>query len=114
MVTGKILIKESHKNLTNVSFHSTIRGIELNNLSLASLTLRWIWNICGSFIKSTIFKSNVVIRSCFTEVIFITRVLRNSSGGGKVTTVKRFLSCYQTWCLILNKVSDGRKVSKVQ
>ena len=100
------------KNLTNVSFHiSTIRGIELNNLSLMSLR---IWNICDGFIKSTIFKSNVVIRSCFTKVIFITRVLRNSSGGGKVTTVKRFLSCYQTWCLILNKVSDGRKVSKVQ
>ena len=79
MVTGKMLINESHKNFTNVSFDiSTITGIEPNNLSLASLTLRWTWNICGILIKSTIFKSNVVIRSCFIEVIFISRVLRNS------------------------------------
>ena len=44
MVTGKIneLINESHKYFTNVSFHiSTIRGIEPNNLPLASLTLEW-------------------------------------------------------------------------
>ena len=69
MATGKMLINESHKNFTNVSFHiSTIRGIKPNNLSLASLTLGWTWNICDIFIKSNIFKSNVVIRSCFIEV----------------------------------------------
>ena len=79
MVTRKMLIDESHKYFTNVSFHiSTIRGVEPNNFSLASLTLEWTWNICDIFIKSTIFKSNVVIRSHFIEVIFITRVLRNS------------------------------------
>ena len=65
MVTGKMFINKSHKNFTNVGFHiSTISGIEANNLSLASLTLEWTWNISDIFIKSTIFKSNVVIRSC--------------------------------------------------
>ena len=79
MVRGKMLINESHKYFTNVGFHiSTIRGIEPNNLSLASLALGWTCNIRDIFIKSTIFKSNVVIRSWFIEVIFITRVLRNS------------------------------------
>ena len=59
MVTRKMLINESHKYFTNVSFHiSTIRVVEPNNLSLASLTLEWTWNICDIFIKSTIFKSN--------------------------------------------------------
>ena len=47
MVTGKMLIKKSHKNLINVSFHiSTELGIEANNLSLLSFTLGWAWNIC--------------------------------------------------------------------
>ena len=79
MVIGKMLINEPHKNFTNVSFHiSTIRGIEPNNLPVASLTLGWTWNICVICIKSTIFKSNVVIRICFIEVVFIARVLRNS------------------------------------
>ena len=42
MVTGKMLINASHKYFTNVSSHiSTIRGIEPNNLPLASLTLEW-------------------------------------------------------------------------
>ena len=75
MVMGKMLVNESHKYFTNVSLHiSTIRGIEPNNLSFASLMLEWAWNICDIFI---FFKSNVVIRSCFIEVIFITRVFRN-------------------------------------
>ena len=60
MMTGKMLINESHKYFT-VSFHiSTLRGIELNNLRLASLTLAWTWNICDIFIKSAISK-NVTI-----------------------------------------------------
>ena len=80
MVTGNMLINESHKYFTKVGFHiSTIRGIEPNNLSLASLMLEWPLNICDIFIKSTIFTSTLVIRSCFTVVIFITRVLRNST-----------------------------------
>ena len=79
MVTRKVFIDESHENFTNVSFHiSTIKGIEPNNLSVSSLTLGWTWNICDILIKSTIFKSNVVIRGCFVKVIFIRRVLRNS------------------------------------
>ena len=79
MATEKMLIHESHKNLTNVSFHiSTVRGIEPNNLSISSLVLGCTCNICDIFIKSTIFKSNIVIRSCFIEVTFITKVLRNS------------------------------------
>ena len=79
MVTGKMLINESHKNFSNVSFHiSTIRRIEANNLSLASLTLGWTWNISDIFIKSAILKSNVLIRSCSIDVIFIARVLRSS------------------------------------
>ena len=79
MVTWKMFIKKSHKNFTNVSLHiNTILGIEPNNLSLSSLTLGLTWNICDVIIKP-IFKSNVVIRSCFIEVIFITRVLRNST-----------------------------------
>ena len=78
MVTGKKLINESHKNFTNVSFRiSTMKGIQPNNLYLSSLTLRWTWNVCNIFIKSAIFKINVVIRSCFIEVVFITRVFRN-------------------------------------
>ena len=78
MVTGKKLINESHKNFTNVSFRiSTMKGIQPNNLYLSSLTLRWTWNVCNIFIKSEIFKINVVIRSCFIEVVFITRVFRN-------------------------------------
>ena len=61
MVTRKMLINESHKYFTNVSFHnSTIRAVEPNNLSLASLTLEWTWNIRDIFIKSTISKSNIV------------------------------------------------------
>ena len=80
MVTGKMLINESNKYFTNVSFNnSTIRAVEPNNLPLASLTLEFTWNICDIFIKSTIFKSNIVIRSCFIKVIFVTRVLRNST-----------------------------------
>ena len=56
MVTGKMLINESHKYFTNVSFHiSTIRGVEPNNLSLASLTVEWTGNLCDIFIKSTMF-----------------------------------------------------------
>ena len=40
MVTGKMLINESHKKFTNVSFNiSTISVIEPNNLSLSNLTL---------------------------------------------------------------------------
>ena len=78
MVTAKMLINKSHKNFTG-SFHiGTIWGIEPNNLSLSSLTLGFTWNICAVIIKSTILKNNVVIRSCFIEVIFIARVLRNS------------------------------------
>ena len=79
MVTGKMLMNESRKNFTNVSFNiSTISVIEPNNLSLSNLTLGWTWNMCDIFSKSTILKSNIVIRSCFIKVIFITRVLRNS------------------------------------
>ena len=56
MVTGKMLINESHKYFTNVSFHiSTISRVEPNNLSLANLTLEWTWNICDILIKSTMF-----------------------------------------------------------
>ena len=74
MVTGKLLVNESYKNFTNVSFHiKSTRGTEPNNLSLSSLTLRWTWNICDIFIKFTIFRGNVVIRSCFIEVTFITK-----------------------------------------
>ena len=55
MVMEKMLMNESHKNFANVNFHiSTIRGIEPNNLSLASLTLGWAWNISDIFIKSTV------------------------------------------------------------
>ena len=72
-------INESHKNFNDVSFPiSTIREIEPNNLSLSSLTLGWTCYICNIFIKSTIFESNVVIRSSFIEVSFITTVLKNS------------------------------------
>ena len=79
MVTGKMLINKPHKNFTKVSFHiSTIWGIEPNNLFLSSLALRLTWNICDVIIKSTMFRSNFVIRSFFIEVIFITRVLRIS------------------------------------
>ena len=79
MVTGKMLMNESRKNFTNVSFNiSTISVIEPNNLSLSNFTLGWTWNMCDIFSKSTISKSNIVIRSCFIKVIFITRVLRNS------------------------------------
>ena len=59
MVTGKMLINESHKNFSNVSFHiSTIRGIDSNNLSLTSLTVEWTWNISDIFKKSTILITN--------------------------------------------------------
>ena len=79
MVTGKMLLKKSHKNLINVSFHiSTELGIEANNLSLLSFTLEWAWNICRFIIKFTVFESNVAIKSCFIEVVFIARVLKNS------------------------------------
>ena len=71
------MISKSHKNVTTVSFHiSTISGIEPNNLSLSRLTLNL--NICDVIIKFTIFKNNVVIRGSFSNVIFITKVLRNS------------------------------------
>ena len=67
---GKIFIKKSHKNITNDGFHiSTIWGIEPNNLSLLSLMLGLTWDICEFIIKSTVFKDNLVIRSCFVEVI---------------------------------------------
>ena len=49
-----------------------------NNLSPLSLTLGLTWDICDVIIKSTIFKSNVVIKGYSIEVIFITRRLRNS------------------------------------
>ena len=49
-----------------------------NNLSPSSLTLGLTWDICDVIIKSTIFKSNVVIKGYSIEVIFITRRLRNS------------------------------------
>ena len=49
-----------------------------NNLSSSSLTLGLTWDICDVIIKSTIFKSNVVIKGYSIEVIFITRRLRNS------------------------------------
>ena len=49
-----------------------------NNLSPLSLTLGLTWDICDVIIKSTIFKSNVVIKGYSVEVIFITRRLRNS------------------------------------
>ena len=76
MVTEKMLINKFHKNF---SFHiSTISGIEPNKLSLSSLTLGWAWNMRYNFIKSTIFKSNVVVRTCLIKVIFIGRVLKNS------------------------------------
>ena len=51
MVTGKMLIEECHKNITNVSFHiSSIKDIETNNLSLSSLTLGLTWNICDHYL----------------------------------------------------------------
>ena len=79
MVTGKMFINKSHKKLINVSFHiSTIWGVEPNHLSYSSFTLRLTRNICNVIIKSTIFKSDVVIRSYFIEKIFITRGLRNA------------------------------------
>ena len=49
-----------------------------NNLSPSSLTLGLTWDICDVIIKSTIFKSNVVIKGYSVEVIFIARRLRNS------------------------------------
>ena len=49
-----------------------------NNLSPSSLTLGLTWDICDVIIKSTIFKTNVVIKGYSVEVIFITRRLRNS------------------------------------
>ena len=49
-----------------------------NNLAPSSLTLGLTWDICDVIIKSTIFKSNVVIKGYSIEVIFITRRLRNS------------------------------------
>ena len=65
-----MFFNKSHKKFTNVSFHiSAIWGIEPNNLSLLSLMLRLTWNICDVIIKSTICKNNVVITSCFVEVI---------------------------------------------
>ena len=77
MVTEKMFINKSHEDFANVSFYiSTIWGIEPNNMSLSSLTLALTWNICDFKAKSTIFKSNFVIRSCFIEVILITRVIR--------------------------------------
>ena len=79
MVTEKMLIKKSHKNFINFSFHiSTVLGNEANNLSLLSFTLEWAWNICRFIIKFTVFESNVAIKSCFIEVVFIARVLKNS------------------------------------
>ena len=55
-------INKSHKNFTTVSFHiSAPWGIEPNNLFLSSLTLGLTWNICNVIIRSTIFKSNVLI-----------------------------------------------------
>ena len=65
-----MFFSKSHKKFTNVSIHiSTIWGIEPNNLCLLSLMLGLTWNICDVIIKTTIFKNNVVIRSCFVEVI---------------------------------------------
>ena len=49
-----------------------------NNLSPLSLTLGLSWDICDVIIKSTIFKSTVVIKGYSIEVIFITRRPRNS------------------------------------
>ena len=80
MVMGKMLINKSHKNVTTVRFHiSTIWGIEPNNLSLPRLMLGLTLNICYVIIKSTIFKNNVVTTGSFSKVIFITKVLRNST-----------------------------------
>ena len=77
MVTENMFINKSHKDFANFSFHiSTIWGIEPNSFSLSSLTLGLTWNMCDVKMKSTIFKSNVVNRSCFITVILITRVLR--------------------------------------
>ena len=79
MVTEKMFSKKLNKDFANFSLNiTTIGGIEPNNLSLPSLMLLLTWNICDVIIKSTIFKSNIVIRSCFIEVTFITKVLRNS------------------------------------
>ena len=80
MVMGKMLINKSHKNVTTVRFHiSAIWGIEPNNLSLPRLMLGLTLNICYVIIKSTIFKNNVVTTGSFSKVIFITKVLRNST-----------------------------------
>ena len=74
MVMGKMLINESHKYFTNVSFHiSTIRGIEPNNLPLASLTLEWAWNICDIFIKSTISKNVTITIIVLLEINLVKR-----------------------------------------
>ena len=58
MGTGKMLINKSHENFTNVSFHiSTIRGIEPNNLSLASLMFGWTWNICDISLNTLLLRA---------------------------------------------------------
>ena len=62
MVTRKMLINESHKYFTNVSFHiSTIRGVEPNNILIYIYIYIYIYiKLCMSSTKKN---ANICIKS---------------------------------------------------
>lgn len=73
-----MLINKSHKSFANVSFHIRITwAVEQNILSLSRWTVELTWNICDVIVNYIVFKSKIVIRGCFIEVISIARIIRH-------------------------------------